>query len=38
LEKAGFVNVEIEVVAKEDEPPHFQTLLATASKPGEAHE
>ena len=35
LEAAGFVNVEIEVVAKEEEPPHFQTVLATAVKPAE---
>jgi ArsR family transcriptional regulator len=33
LEQTRFENVEIEVVAKEDEPPHFQTLLATACKP-----
>jgi len=32
LEKAGFTQIEIEAVAKEAEPPHFQTLLATAFK------
>lgn len=32
MEKAGFENVEIEVVAKEEEPPHFETILATANK------
>ena len=32
MEKAGFIQIEIEVVAKEEEPPHFQTLLAMASK------
>mgnify|MGYP003977398167 CR=1 FL=1 len=32
MEKAGFSQIEIEVVAKEEEPPHFRTLLATAQK------
>ncbi len=32
MEKAGFTQIEIEVVAKEEEPPHFQTLLAMARK------
>ena len=33
LEKAGFRNVEISVVHKEAEAPHFQTLLAVGDKP-----
>ena len=33
LEETGFESVETVVVDKEDEPPHFQTLLATARKP-----
>jgi ArsR family transcriptional regulator len=32
LEAAGFKQIEITVVAREDEPPHFQTLLASAHK------
>jgi ubiquinone/menaquinone biosynthesis C-methylase UbiE/DNA-binding MarR family transcriptional regulator len=32
LEKAGFGNIEISVVHKEAEAPHFQTLLAVADK------
>ena len=32
MEKAGFRNVEISVVHKEAELPHFQTLLAVADK------
>jgi ubiquinone/menaquinone biosynthesis C-methylase UbiE/DNA-binding transcriptional ArsR family regulator len=32
LESAGFKKVEISVVAREEQPPHFQTLLATAEK------
>lgn len=35
LEKAGFDEIEISVVDRETEPPHFQTLMAIASK-GEA--
>ena len=35
LENAGFGEVEIEIVAKEDTPPHFQTLLAHGVKPCE---
>jgi SAM-dependent methyltransferase/biotin operon repressor len=34
LEQAGFVEVETAVVDREPEPPHFQTLLAVARKPG----
>jgi len=33
LENAGFLNIEISVVHKEAEAPHFQTLLAVADKP-----
>ena len=33
LEKAGFKDVEIIDVAREEEPPHFQTILATGTKP-----
>lgn len=32
LKKAGFSKVECSVVARDAEPPHFQTLLATAQK------
>ena len=32
LEKAGFKKNEIDVVAREDEPPHFETILATGLK------
>lgn len=32
LENAGFVHVETTVVSREEAPPHFQTLLACASK------
>jgi ArsR family transcriptional regulator len=34
LEKAGFTEVQTSVVHKESESPHFQTLLALATKPG----
>jgi len=33
LETAGFKKVEIDLVAKEEQPPHFQTLLAVGDKP-----
>jgi ArsR family transcriptional regulator len=33
LEAAGFRKIEISVVAREDQPPHFQTVLAAAEKP-----
>ena len=33
LEKAGFKNVEVINVAREEEPPHFETILATGTKP-----
>jgi ArsR family transcriptional regulator len=32
LEAAGFRKVEISVVAREEQPPHFQTVLASAQK------
>ena len=33
LEAAGFRAVELSVVAREEQPPHFETLLATAARP-----
>lgn len=33
LEQAGFADIEITVVDREPEPPHFQTVLALARKP-----
>jgi ubiquinone/menaquinone biosynthesis C-methylase UbiE/DNA-binding transcriptional ArsR family regulator len=32
LETAGFKKIEINVVAREEEPPHFQTILAGAER------
>lgn len=32
LEAAGFRNIEISVVAREEEPPHFETLLALGER------
>lgn len=32
LEAAGFKKVEVTVVAREEQPPHFQTILATGEK------
>jgi ubiquinone/menaquinone biosynthesis C-methylase UbiE/DNA-binding transcriptional ArsR family regulator len=32
LEQAGFKKIDIAIVAREEEPPHFQTLLAAAEK------
>jgi hypothetical protein len=32
LEGAGFKKIEISVVAREEQPPHFQTVLAGAQK------
>lgn len=32
LERAGFKKIEITIVAREDEPPHFQTILASGEK------
>ena len=34
LEKAGFHAIEVVTVAREHEPPHFETLLASGKKPG----
>lgn len=33
LESAGFEEIEIAIVDREPEPPHFQTVLALATKP-----
>jgi 2-polyprenyl-3-methyl-5-hydroxy-6-metoxy-1,4-benzoquinol methylase len=32
LEKAGFKRIEVSVVAREDQPPHFETVLAGGQK------
>ena len=32
LEDAGFKKVEVGVVAREDQPPHFQTLLGSGMR------
>ena len=32
LETAGFQAIELSVVAREEQPPHFETLLATAAR------
>ena len=32
LEQAGFKKIEISVVAREEQPPHFETILASAEK------
>ncbi len=32
LEEAGFKRIEISVVAREEQPPHFETLLASGQK------
>ena len=32
LEEAGFKKIEINIVAEEDQPPHFKTILASAEK------
>jgi ArsR family transcriptional regulator len=32
LEEAGFKKIEVSIVAREEQPPHFQTLLASAEK------
>ena len=32
LESAGFKKIEISIVAREEHPPHFQTILAGAEK------
>jgi ubiquinone/menaquinone biosynthesis C-methylase UbiE/DNA-binding transcriptional ArsR family regulator len=33
LQSAGFAHIDIETVAKEEEPPYFQTVLAAAIRP-----
>ena len=33
MENAGFESIEVGVVSREDEPPHFETLLASGTKP-----
>ena len=33
LESAGFVQIEISVVSREEEEPNFETLLASATRP-----
>lgn len=32
LDKAGFKHIEVKVVAREEQPPHFQTVLASGEK------
>ena len=32
LDEAGFKKIEISIVAAEEQPPHFQTILASAEK------
>jgi len=32
LEEAGFKRIEVSIVAREEQPPHFQTILAAAEK------
>jgi ArsR family transcriptional regulator len=32
LEAAGFHDIDVQVVAREDQPPHFQTIFATGRK------
>jgi ArsR family transcriptional regulator len=32
LEDAGFKKIEVSVVAREEQPPHFQTILASGQK------
>lgn len=34
MEEAGFIRIEISVVAREEQEPHFETLLAAAEKEG----
>jgi ArsR family transcriptional regulator len=36
MEVAGFRSIEISVVAREEEPPHFETLLASGFAPPQA--
>ena len=32
LEEAGFKKIEVNIVAREDQPPHFETILASGQK------
>jgi len=32
LDEAGFKKIEISIVAAEEQPPHFQTILASGEK------
>jgi ArsR family transcriptional regulator len=32
LEQAGFKKIEISIVAREEQPPHFQTILGSGQK------
>jgi len=32
LEEAGFKKIEVSVVAREEQPPHFETVLASGQK------
>ena len=32
LKEAGFEEIEVQVVSREEEPPHFQTLFGTGRK------
>jgi ArsR family transcriptional regulator len=32
LEEAGFKNIDVRVVAREKQSPHFQTVFATGTK------
>jgi ArsR family transcriptional regulator len=32
LEETGFKQIEVTVVAREEQPPHFQTVLAVGEK------
>jgi len=32
LEAAGFKKIEINVVAREEQPPHFETVLASGQR------
>jgi len=32
LEEGGFKKIEVNIVAREDQPPHFETILASGQK------
>jgi ArsR family transcriptional regulator len=34
LEQAGFKKIEISVAAREEQPPHFETVLASGERQG----